>query len=695
MGAVGRLSMSITYYQIPELKDLASVKDKAAIAQTNLLDTLSNPNSAFTNICFSLRYYFEPNVADRDRIKIYLIVNSPNHDIATQQALSIIRNNLSEFYPLVDRSDRSFQDIPSLTWANVLCELVKREGFSESQKCYTAIPFTGNANNTAIDFCKALNQINERVMLEISLQPYAQTKQLCGLLEAISEKYTRHYKSLAKYDRDRAIELKRTIDSYGQHIDLFNQSERIPFQYAIKLYTETQINIPYLIGKLTQISLKDNEYHTIVIDSSNPRFQPSLRASECIAIADQLEHNDWQKSYLNEQIKFSQSTNNNSLRDFYIPNTEPLTTSQVKALAQSQINNLLSPSNANLDYPESTDLVLGTSHGTGALTAYYKSLNQSSRKTPQSIKLTDLKPLHRLAFSPEITGFFRLVIAKEDDAIGIPFENPKYPKLTAEDLFNSHKHLITRDTYIVGQDDRGNIITSDWGTIPHRLFAGVTRSGKTNFLHWLLFQFLYANPKRKIYIADFKGVDFQFLSDLNINLNIAHTLEECLAQVAAIQEYEFLERQKLMLEHKVAKLEDLQNEGIDIDRTIWIIDEAADIADASGKVRGEVENSLKKYARQGASYGIQVAYCTQRVSAAVITPQVTDQCEERVIFRLKNDASEIVLGNSTASEIPMDAKGRAVLDSPEGRVFVNTPFIQPPSGSKIPISDTLWKYLKY
>jgi hypothetical protein len=691
MGAVGRLSMSITYYQIPELKDLSGIKNQAVIiAQTRLLETLSNPNNAFTNICFSLRYFFNPSAVYCDRLKIYLIVNSPNHDIATQQALSIIHNVLSEFYPLIDQTTPSFQPIPTLEWANVLCELIKREEFSESHKCYAPIPFTGNAGNNMIDFCKALNQLSERALLEINLQPYAQTQQISGFLQTAIKKYSQHYESLPKYDRDRASDLKRTIDNNSQHLNLFNQSAQIPFQYAIKLYTETQINVPYLLSKLTQVALKDNEYHSIIIGSSDPRFQASIQASERVAIADQLEHPDWQKSYLTEPIKFP-SHNHNSLRDFHIPNTEPLTNAQIKAKPQ----NLLPPSNTNQDFPESTDLVLGSSHGAGALTAYYKNLNRSSPQTP---KLTDLKPLHRLAFSQEIADFFRLVIAQESDAIGIPFEKLRFrepEKLVAEDIFEKYKELITRDTYIVGQDDEGNIITSDWGVIPHRLLAGVTRAGKTNFLHWLLFQFLYANPTRKIYIADFKGVDFQFLADLDINLDIANTIEECQAQVAAIYEYEFLERQKLMLEYKVAKLEDLQNEGIEIDRTIWLIDEAADIADASGKVRGEIENSLKKYARQGASYGIQIVYCTQRVSAAVITPQVTDQCEERLIFRLRASASEVVLDDPIASKISMDAVGRAIHDGLAGRFFVNTPFIQPPKGSKIPISATLWRHLQH
>jgi DNA segregation ATPase FtsK/SpoIIIE-like protein len=294
----------------------------------------------------------------------------------------------------------------------------------------------------------------------------------------------------------------------------------------------------------------------------------------------------------------------------------------------------------------------------------------------------------------EFSSFLRVVVPDPQPISSMAILQPSYPTMTAEELFNNYRHLITPDTYIVGLDDNGNVITSSWDEIAHRLLAGVPGAGKTNFLRWVLFQFLYANPKRKIYIADFKGVDFQFLADLGVNVNLVTTVEDCQTQIEIINNEELLVKQQLMSQYKVTKLSALQKEGVDIDRTLWLIDEAADIAYASSKLRTKIEDSLAKYARQGRSPGIQVVYCTQRISTTVITPQVTDQCEERVIFRVTASASEIVLEDSSASEIPMHAKGRAILDSPQGRMFINTPFMQNPEGSKIPISATLWKHIQ-
>lgn len=303
----------ITFYQIPEIKDLTSLKDKAAQAQTNLLETIGAPNYDFTNICFSLRYFFDPTVDYNNRLKIYLIIKSPSHDTATQQVISTVRNRLSDFYPLIDHNNPKFQPVSSLQWAKVLCEVVKKEEFSESQKCYAPTPFVGNSDNNALEFCKAVNKHSEKVMLEVTLQPYTKSQQIQGLLQSATEKYTQRYASLPQYDRDRSHELKRTIDNHQQHLHLFGQSNQIPFQYAIKLFTETDIPTHDLITTLTQTALKNSTHHFIKIDHTDPLFQPSRLASEWIEILPILEHGDWKKNYLNESIH-SVGNNKNSIR---------------------------------------------------------------------------------------------------------------------------------------------------------------------------------------------------------------------------------------------------------------------------------------------------------------------------------------------------------------------------------------------
>jgi DNA segregation ATPase FtsK/SpoIIIE-like protein len=203
---------------------------------------------------------------------------------------------------------------------------------------------------------------------------------------------------------------------------------------------------------------------------------------------------------------------------------------------------------------------------------------------------------------------------------------------------------------------------------------------------------LYVNPSRKIYIADFGGVDFRHLNKLNLNIEIVDELEACRDLVDKIHHEEYEKRVNLMKEYDVSDLKLLQREGVDIDRTLWIIDEAADIAEASSKLRDSIEKRLKEYARKGRKSSIHVLYCTQRPSATVITSQVTDQCEEKTVFRVSPDASQLILHDAVAGDIPKGAPGRAWLDGYAGRMFINVPKMKKPEGSIIPIADTLWHY---
>jgi len=662
----------ITFYQIPEIKDLTSLKDRAAQAQTNLLETLGAPNYDFTNICFSLRYFFDPTVGYNNRLKIYLIIKSFNHDTATQQVISTVRNRLSDFYPLIDHNDPKFQPVSSLQWAKVLCEIVKKEEFSESQKCYAPTPFVGNGDNNALEFCKALNKHSERVMLEVTLQPYTKSQQIQGLLQSAIEKYTQRYASLPQYDRDRSHELKRTIDNHQQHLHLFGQSNQIPFQYAIKLFTETDIPTHDLITTLTQTALKNSTHHFIKIDYTDPLFQPSRLASEWIEILPILEHGDWKKSYLNESIH-SVGNNKNSIRHFNIPNTEPITNIQLNSVSESKDNTNVSGSLSNQK-----------NSGDSALTEFYKSLNLSHPNAPQPVKSIDLKPLHRLAFPQEIAGFFRIVIAQEGDAIGIPFEKPKFPKFSAEQLLNQFSHAYeSKDHYLIGIDDNGSPIFSDWETVPHRLIAGASGSGKSNYLKWSILQFLAHDKNRYVYLFDFFGDTFDFLlhiPETSTRVQIVREVEECRDLLNEIYQG-FQDRR--------------QDSSLRDNRILLVVDEAADIAmDEYAHLSSEINGRLEHIARKGRVVRIHLAYCTQTPKIGLISQQVTSNCRERQVFNIEEEVGDAILGTEifkAASKISQDARGRGYLKSGRFSGYVNTPEIPKYGTTEF---DKIWDKLK-
>ena len=313
--------------------------------------------------------------------------------------------------------------------------------------------------------------------------------------------------------------------------------------------------------------------------------------------------------------------------------------------------------------------------------------------TPPPSRIVDLKPLHRLVTAQEISGFFRIAVSQEISIESMTQNS--FPTATAEEIFTRHRNLINADTYIVGIDDEGNPITSNWAEIPHRLVAGVPGAGKSNFLNWVIYQFLYANPNGKIYIADFAGVDFNFLVNrLKASVKIVTTPEECQQLVEELHSQEYQRRMDLLRQYEVQNIQQLKEEGVDIQRTLWIIDEAADIALASSKLRDTIEKRLIEYARKGRKCGFHIIYCTQRPSTAIITPQVIESCEEKIVFRVSADASATIIENSLAGTIPKQARGRCVLKGFGGdNIFVNTPLIQIPVGSKVQVSDTIWRNL--
>ena len=134
---------------------------------------------------------------------------------------------------------------------------------------------------------------------------------------------------------------------------------------------------------------------------------------------------------------------------------------------------------------------------------------------------------------------------------------------------------------------------------------------------------------------------------------------------------------------------------MEIQRTLWIIDEAADIALAPSKLKETIQTRLIEYARKGRKLGLHVIYCTQRPSTAIITPQVLESCAEKIVFRVSSDASEAIIETTQAAKISKESRGRAVLMVVGGddNDFVNTPYIQIPVGKKVSVEDTLWRHI--
>jgi hypothetical protein len=627
-----------------------------------------------SNTQFTIRYLKDENNASV--VNTYFCISRSENDFSSEE-VELIQLNIEVTLGTIFKTSSCQLDWQQRICTDAISQIVKDEFFDLSNNLY--VPRFLKASNAA-NFYQVINFMESKdsnIALEVYLQPYYALEERERWLQAIEQVIQK-----IQLDSNSRSSFGHALADYQEYKKYYSRDTTLPylFSYSVRAYGEKQSHVQALLSAFRDSAIsQDDTADCLVINL--PSQSSSLTK---IGSTEALQRPEWQNtSLVNTPIQKIVETNkigwgkfgNGSLDiDHWLATGIGL--QQIDG-SNPRIESL--PQQVNLIQSSQDRLVLSQS---GQVT---------KKQAPAPITILDLKPLHKIACLEEIQGFLGLEVSEK---IGI-----SYPTMTAEEIFDLYKHLITQDTYIVGIDDEGRLITSSWDEIPHRLLAGVPGAGKTNFLRWLLFQFIYANPKRKVYITDFKGLDFQFIKDVHPYSDVAITIEDCQAQIAKIDEEEFLMRQKLMLKQNVTKLSALRKElqkhsEEDVDRTLWIIDEAAEIARSYPKVKGKIDDSLAKYAQQGRSFGIQVVYCTQRVSNAIITPQVTDQCEERVIFRVQTGASMIVLEDSIASEIPMDAKGRAVLDSPQGRIFINTPFMQLPEGSEIPISATLWKHLQ-
>ncbi|MCC3476252.1 MAG: hypothetical protein JGK24_31780 [Microcoleus sp. PH2017_29_MFU_D_A] len=635
-----------------------------------------------TNLTISLRYIYDPNQSPK--LKTYLLINHP-HNTQTaehsQQILSLLtKGKLSQFFTLTPQPNLTpFQN---LDWVQTIGEILKYEEFIPPQNYYLPHLFEANQTNDMSAVCDVIHRLDSKLILEITLQTYDNPNQKSLWVNAINQMLAQLDKVNANTSGIKDNILSVTSALYQKYQQSYPNSDL--FQYSIKALAENRADAFPVLDALIHEAIKETPHgkrcRIIQVSKDKPGFSESLEATKNVNISSAIEWEGWHKN--NSEMSIANAIqpqkkglgkfggDSGSFPDkpsFYHQNQPPM------------IGGVNSEQNPNLP-----QLYNAVSDGSGLA---------KSSSTPPPSRMVDLKPLHRLATAQEISGFFRIAISQET-SISSRTEK-SLPVANAEDLFNHHRNLIDADTYIVGIDDEGNPVTSSWSEIAHRLVAGVPGAGKSNFLNWVIFQFIYANPTGKIYIADFAGVDFNFLVKyLKDNVEIVTTIEECQLFVEKLHTDEYQRRIELLKQYEVQNIQQLKKQGVDIPRTLWIIDEAAAIARASDKLQRIIENRLIQYANQGRKCGFHVVFCTQRPTSAIVSNQVLDSCEEKIVFRVTEEASGLILENSLAGTIPKKALGRAVLKGSEGdNIFVNTPFISIPVGKTVSLQDTLWRHL--
>lgn len=213
---------------------------------------------------------------------------------------------------------------------------------------------------------------------------------------------------------------------------------------------------------------------------------------------------------------------------------------------------------------------------------------------------------------------------------------------------------------VVGQDALGTI-KFDLNRVPHVLMAGETGSGKSVLERCCLNQMVKKDCQ--VYMFDFKGgVEFgkqyeqfgEVITDRERAVEVLTNLsEENARRLTLFRELEV----KNLKQYNKKTGENLQRIGVFIDE----IGEMMDKKGASSKVKPvieQLEGIISSLARLSRATGINLFLGVQRPDANVLTGQIKNNIPVRISGRFADkSASEIVLGNTMATELP-DTKGR-------------------------------------
>lgn len=204
------------------------------------------------------------------------------------------------------------------------------------------------------------------------------------------------------------------------------------------------------------------------------------------------------------------------------------------------------------------------------------------------------------------------------------------------------------------------------GRVPHLEIAGVTGSGKSEFLKWLLYVLCNQQPpwRLDIRILDLKdGATFSAWAHLPHVTAIHDDTDSAIKELHSILG-EMHERlgQIRRARYKFQELPQFQE-------LILVIDEGGELspADADGdeaKKRKEAMHLLSQIVRIGREAQLHVIYSTQRPDKDTLPLRIRSQLEARFAFRVAEDYdSKIVLRHEGAEQLPL-YPGRMIYQTP-------------------------------
>ncbi len=238
-------------------------------------------------------------------------------------------------------------------------------------------------------------------------------------------------------------------------------------------------------------------------------------------------------------------------------------------------------------------------------------------------------------------------------------------------MVNWNDSMLSPESFVLtlGEGYTGPV-TLDLRSAPHVLLGGTTGSGKTVLLKLMLYQCVKKGAK--VYIADFKGLDYSRFFEENCVM--------CLdwdSTRAALETLMKEKERRLRLFRSVGAVnidEYNAKTGEDLPRLIFACDEYAQMTAPGSRSKEEkellyaIENLTASVARLGRAFGIHLILATQRPDADVLSGQIKNNMDHRICGKADATLSTIVLGDGSANDlIPKYRSGRFLLG--DGTLF--------------------------
>ncbi len=252
--------------------------------------------------------------------------------------------------------------------------------------------------------------------------------------------------------------------------------------------------------------------------------------------------------------------------------------------------------------------------------------------------------------------------------IGIEVPNNTRVPVTFKEIFSSDamKGMKSKRGIVLGKDVSGIPVVYDIAKMPHLLVAGSTGSGKSVFLHSLIFSILFrCSPHEcKFIFVDPKRVELVHYSGIPHLLTPVVTDVEKAGAMFRWATSEMDRRYKLLEQAKVRNIDGYNEKtGFQVmPYIVIVVDELAEIMIADP---AQVEKSIIRLAQLARAVGIHLVLTVQRPTTDVITGlikanipcrvafNVTSQVDSRVI--MDQPGAEKLLGKGDMLFMPPDA----------------------------------------